>query len=124
VLAEPIAVAVGDVIEARVTSSLNATEWRWRGTVQRDGEPVGRFDRTTALSLPPDIATLARRASGARPRRSPDGELVAHILGAMDGERTIAEIEADVRARFGDLYPRESDVVAVVRETAQRYGVI
>jgi protein arginine N-methyltransferase 1 len=124
VLERPLALEAGDVLDARVTSNLNGTEWRWRGTVRRADATAGRFDQTTALSLPPDLAALGRRASNAQPRRSREGELVAHVLGALDGEHSIEAIEADVRERFGDLYPRADDVVAVVRQTAERYGVL
>jgi len=116
---KPIAVAPGDEISMRIESSAEGSVWRWRIAARRDGELRASYDQTSADGFP---SGPPARGKGDRPMTTVKGEVVAWVLGAMDGTRDAAALEAGVRERFGSRFTDAQDAVALVRETVDRFG--
>jgi predicted RNA methylase len=107
----------GDEVSVRIETVGNGTTWRW--VTETDG---ARFDQTTFFGFPFDPFAHGRRALSAQPVKSREGELVAYILQALDGTRTLESLAAEVHARFPDAAGDESTALDLVRDVAERYG--
>lgn len=116
---KPIPVAPGDEISMRIESSAEGSIWRWRIAARRDGELRAACDQTSTDGFP---SGRPARGDGARPSRSVKGEVVAWVLGAMDGTRDLTELEAGVGERFGSRFTDPEDAVQLVRETVAALG--
>ena len=108
-----------DRISIQISTAANGSVWRWRTRVTRGGEAIAGFDQTSFFGFPLDHGAQQRRATDARPKVSLHGEVVAYVLGAMDGTRTVKQIEQDVRERFGGRYPSPEEPVKLVRDAAE-----
>ena len=118
-LQNPIGVLPGDDIEMRIDTADNGSLWRWRIEVRRAGRVVGGYDQTSASGFPQDRYS----APGApAPRTSLDGEVVGWVLRAMDGTRSVAQLEADALERFGARFHQAEEVARLVRETVASHG--
>jgi protein arginine N-methyltransferase 1 len=114
-----IGVATGDEIAMRIESSAEGSIWRWRIEARRDGVVRAAYDQTSSDGFPTAPPTRGRQAG---PRTTLKGEVVAWVLDAMDGSRTISELEAGVRERFGNRFTDPEDALQLVRETASTLG--
>jgi Ribosomal protein L11 methyltransferase (PrmA) len=115
----PVGVTPGDEISMQIASSAEASIWRWQIEVRRGGVLRAGYDQTSSSGLP---MGPPRRGVGAGLKTTVRGEVVAWVLDAMDGTRTIAELEIGVRERFGARFIDPEDVVQIVRETAATLG--
>jgi protein arginine N-methyltransferase 1 len=116
---DPIAVVPGDEISMRLASSAEGSIWRWRIEARRGGVLRAAYDQTSADGFPTGPPVDDR---GTSPRTSLRGEVVVWVLDAMDGTRTIAQLEVGARQRFAGRFTDPEDVVALVRETASTLG--
>jgi protein arginine N-methyltransferase 1 len=118
-LRTPIAVVPGDEIAMRIESSAEGSIWRWRTEARRAGVVRAASDQTSSDGFPPAPPSGGR---GSGPKTTLKGEVVAWVLEAMDGSRTIGELETEVRDRFGNRFTDPEDAVQLVRETASTLG--
>ena len=123
-IARPVDVFEGDRI--RLAMSIVASELivTWRVEVTgRNGEDKGVFDHSTwrgMLLCPEDLAKM--RSDGV-PRLSPWGAARRSVLELCDGERSVSEIEAELRARYLELFPSPAEAALFVSEVLVPYSV-
>ncbi len=115
----PVAVLPRDEISMRIDTSDDGSVWRWRIGVRRGGRALAAFDQSSARGFP---SASGAGAGGEGPRATPLGEVVGWVLQAMDGTRSVAQLEADVLERFGRRFARPEEAVALVRATAKQHG--
>ena len=118
----PVAVLPGDEISIRIETSDDGTVWRWRTSVRRSGATLAAFDQSSALGFPRTAITGVRTASAGGPRTTLDGEVVGWVLRAMDGTRSLAQLESDVLERFGSRFAEPEDALRLVRDAAETLG--
>lgn len=113
-----IAVVPGDEIVMRIASSQEGSVWRWRTELRRDGATHVAHDQSTIDGFPrPPRPPGPGSADG--PRTALKGEVVAWLLEAMDGSRSLLDLEAGVSERFGHRFTDAEDARQLVRETAR-----
>jgi protein arginine N-methyltransferase 1 len=114
----PVGVQPGDEIGLRLQASAEGSVWRWRTELRRAGAVVAAYDQDTSASFP---HTAAQQPSSG-PRRTLHGEVVAWILQAMDGTRSVEDLQAGVLERFGNRLGDRDDALRLVRDTAATLG--
>lgn len=116
-LQNAVGVLPGDELTVRIDSADNGSVWRWRTELGRAGTVVAAYDQTSTSGFPAD-----RHAASGAPQTTLDGEVAGWVLRAMDGTRTIAELEAEVVERFGSRFHQPEEAVRLVRETVREHG--
>jgi protein arginine N-methyltransferase 1 len=111
----PVDVLVGDEIAIHMQTTEDSTVWRWRIDVRRAGKAIASYDQTSSGGFP-------TAAAAAAPTTSLRGEVVAWVLGAMDGTRSAAQLEAGARERFGNRFPQPEEAVRIAREAIRNWG--
>lgn len=115
-LGEPLRVAAGDEIEARVTTlgpSPRQPEW-WSWRVRSGGEWQ---EMNTFRGVPLSLSRLQRASLESRPCLTPEGRVRRAVLELIDGERTLGEIAHELMERFPRYVRSEREAYrAVSRE--------
>jgi protein arginine N-methyltransferase 1 len=114
-LATPVAVAPGAAIELTLHVQPPDLLTRWEVTV-RDGSgaQLATSRHSTLEGVPLSREDLARTRPDHVPRLSPQGEARRTTLSLLDGERTVAEIEAAVFAAHTALFGSPDGAAAFV----------
>jgi len=115
----PLGVQPGDELAIRIQAEDEGSIWRWRVELRRAGATVVAYDQNSRASFP---HTAADGESPTGPRTSRDGQVVAWVLQAMDGRRSVDEIAAGVLERFGRRFADREEAVALVRRTTETLG--
>jgi protein arginine N-methyltransferase 1 len=115
----PVGVLTGDEITIRIDTADNGSVWRWRVAVRRGGKTIGAYDQVSSSGFPKDRHA---RANATPPRTTLDGEVTGWVLRAMDGTRSLAQLEADVLEQFGSRYARTEDALNLVRDAVRTHG--
>ena len=118
----PVAVLPGDELSIHIETSDDGTVWRWRTTVGRAGAPLAAYDQSSAHGFPRKAIPLGRPATADGPRTTLDGEVVGWVLQAMDGTRSLAQLESDALERFGSRFAEPEDALRLVRNAAETLG--
>lgn len=118
-LQNPLGVLPGDEIAIRVGTADNGSVWRWRIEVRRAGRVIGGYDQTSASGFAKDRHSAAGASA---PKTSLDGEVVGWVLQAMDGRRSVAQLEAEALEHFGKRFHQPEEVVRLVREAVRSHG--
>jgi protein arginine N-methyltransferase 1 len=126
-LQRPVVVAPGDEIAMRIASSAEGSVWRWCTEIRRAGATRAASDQTTTDGFPRAPRGGDRGGGGgdhaaAGPRTALKGEVVAWVLGAMDGSRDLLALEAGARERFGHRFINPDDVLELVRDAARSFA--
>ena len=79
------------------------------------------FDQTSADGFP-KARPPGREDATTGPRATLDGEVVAWVLDAMDGSRSVLELEAGALEQFGHRFTDQADALQLVRHTANTLG--
>jgi SAM-dependent methyltransferase len=120
-LDQPEPIVAGTRLDVRLVVRPREEELAWSTVIV---PPAGGRPRTlhqaTFLGRPMTRESLAARRGDHRPVRSAWGEARAAILALCDGRHTVAEIEANVLARFGELFASPQLASAFVREVLAR----
>lgn len=116
-LQNPVGVLAGDEIAIRIDTADNGTLWRWRTEVRRAGTAIAAYDQRSSSGFPAD-----RGVASSAPRPTLDGEVVGWVLQAMDGTRSIAQLEAQAVERFGSRFHEPAEALRLVRETVKEHG--
>jgi hypothetical protein len=119
-LQNPVGVAPGDEIVLRIASSAEGSVWRWRTEVRRGGVVCAAYDQTSANGFPKAPRPGGGHAGG--PTTTLSGEVVAWMLEAMDGSRSLLELEGEAHERFGARFTDPEDALRIVRHTAATLG--
>jgi protein arginine N-methyltransferase 1 len=120
-LHKSLVVAPGDEVSMRIESSSEGSVWRWRTEARRAGVTRATYDQTSADGFP-QARPSGRDDATSGPRATLDGEVVAWVLDAMDGSRSILELEAGALERFGHRFTDPADALQLVRHTADTLG--
>jgi protein arginine N-methyltransferase 1 len=121
-LQNPIGVRPGDEIAIHLEASEQGSIWRWRTELRRADKVVAAYDQTSRASFPHTAGIGADGGAPAGPRTTLRGEVVAWVLHAMDGTRSLEQLETDALERFGNRFEEGEEVVELVREAAARLG--
>lgn len=122
-LEEPVDLKRGQVLRASLQTTANGTVWRWRARVaDGEGHELAAFDQSTFWGWPFAPRTHAKRASSARPSRSPLGEAHRFVLDRFDGTSTLEAVEQDLVVAFPTLFVQRRDASVFVRDLAEAYG--
>jgi len=118
-LQNAVGVLPGDELSIWIDTADNGSVWRWRTHLQRAGQVVAAYDQRSSSGFPTD-----RSAGGhARPPKTTlEGEVVGWVLQAMDGTRSVAQLEADVLEHFGSRFARTEDALDLVRDAVETHG--
>jgi hypothetical protein len=120
-LRKPLVVAPGDEVSMRIESSSEGSIWRWRTEARRAGVTRAAYDQTSADGFP-RARPPGREAATTGPRATLKGEVVAWVLHAMDGSRSLLELEAGALEQFGHRFTDPDDALQLVRHTAATLG--
>ena len=121
----PVALSAGDTVAATMRAHPVGNEWvwEWRTTVTAaSGGEKARFRQSTLRNVIPSPGTLRRGAPSFAPRPSGDAEMLRHVLAAMDGERTVAQIADDVAARFPGRFPSPDAALGRVAQISREWS--
>jgi hypothetical protein len=114
-------VAPGDEVSMRIESASEGSVWRWRTEARRAGVTRAAYDQTSADGFP-KARPSGREDATTGPRATLSGEVVAWVLDAMDGSRSLLELEAGALERFGHRFTDSDDALQLVRHTAATLG--
>ncbi len=115
----PVGVTPGDEISMQVASSAEGSIWRWQIEVRHDGVLRAAYDQSSSNGFPTGPPA---RAGGPAPTTTVKGEVIAWVLDAMDGTRTVPQLERGARERFAGRFTDPEDAMQIVRETAGSLG--
>lgn len=122
-LLEPVRVTHGD--RARITMRADARGDRWAWDTElfgQDGASRARFRQATFLGTPTAPAALRRSATTHQPVPNARGERLRTLLGAMDGQRTVAALVAEVERTLPAGSPLRGELLEEVRDAVTRYA--
>jgi SAM-dependent methyltransferase len=96
-LAEPIAIAPGDIIRASLRADLAGDDYIWRWNllvtdVDSPGKVKADFKQSTFHGSPLSPAQLGKRAASYKPDLNEEGRIDRFILSQMDGRTSLEEI--------------------------------
>ncbi|MGE0039653.1 MAG: 50S ribosomal protein L11 methyltransferase [Vicinamibacterales bacterium] len=113
----------GDRVAVGLRVRPTETVLDWRVTVSApDGTERARFRHSTFAGMLFSVEDLARTEPGRVPALSPVGRARRSVLELCDGQRTIGEIEREVRERHRDLLPTDAAAAMFVAEVLTRYA--
>jgi protein arginine N-methyltransferase 1 len=119
----PITVNTGDGVTVALSTN-DGEEWRWQVEVTRPGRGKEanqarkqRFDQSTFFGFPLNRRSLTATA---KPRLSRRGEAEQFILSRLNGERTLADVQQELTASYGDLFPSPHTAAAFTKEVVKR----
>jgi len=118
----PVGVQPGDEISIRLQAAEQGSIWRWRTGVRRAGRVLVDYDQNAGASFPNTANPAGADTGRVGPRTTLHGEVVAWVLQAMDGSRTLRQLEAGVLERFGNRFAEPEDAVTLVRHAAETLG--
>jgi protein arginine N-methyltransferase 1 len=116
----PIEVHPGDVVEADL-HVIPPKAIGWNASVSRDARTIARFRHSTLNGMLLTADELRRTRPGFVPHLTDRGIARQTVLELCDGARPLAEIEREVFARHGALFPSQSDAALFVAEVVTRY---
>lgn len=120
-LQEPVDVQHGDRIEARVQILPQDLMVKWEVTVSFPGERGRTFRHSTLRGMLLTREDLARTSPLYRPALTARGIARRTVLELCDGRHTLAEIEAEVYRRHGELFADRAQASTFVAEVVTRY---
>lgn len=120
-----VPLAAGDEVAVTLEAKLtrDGYVWRWRSEIRpQSGAQAARFDQSSFFGTPLDARQLKRREAGYVPALNGDGAVDRLILGLCDGQRTLAEIAAEVRRAFPQRFATPGEALAHAGDVAARYA--
>jgi protein arginine N-methyltransferase 1 len=118
----PILVRLRDEITIRIDTADDGTVWRWRISVQRGGKTVAACDQSSSEGFPAQAGARDRIDAADGPQVTLNGEVVGWVAQAMDGTRSMAQLEIDALDRFGNRFQRPEDALEIVRDAVRTLG--
>lgn len=121
-LDQPVAVEAGDTVECTVLVRPMETVLGWQLTVRRGDQVLRRSRQSTLAGMLILPETLGQTNPEWRPQLSVWADARATILTLCDGQRTLAQIEAETAARHPALFHSPAAAATFVAEVVTRYG--
>jgi predicted RNA methylase len=118
----PVAVLPEDEISLAIDTAEDGTVWRWRTVVRRANTTLAAYDQTSSRGFPADPGVPDLRDGSTAPKTTLHGEVVGWVLQAMDGTRSITQLETDVLERFGSRFPQPEEAVKLMRDAVKAHG--
>ena len=122
----PVALRKGDRVRAKIQTN-NGEIWRWRVQIENgntDGKSPAsikaRFDHSTLWNFPLDPAQVKKQLPSYTPKLSRKGEAEKYLLSACDGQRSSAQLAAELMERFADCFPSKAAAVQFVSRVIGR----
>lgn len=123
----PVPVNAGDGVSLAL-STYDGAEWRWRVGINRQTEGEGekqakemRFDHSSFFGFP---LTRQKLRGTTKPKPSRKGEAEKFLLGLLNGERTVTELEKELAARYADCFPSPVAVSAFIKAIVRRSALL
>jgi ribosomal protein L11 methyltransferase PrmA len=121
-LLEPVNLAHGARAQITVRADARGERFAWDSEI--DGaRGTARFRQASFLGMPTAPEALLRLSTTFCPRRSPLGDRTRTLLGAMDGERTVAELAGDLAGPLPESSPLRARLLEEVRDAVERYAL-
>lgn len=118
----PVGVLPGDELAIRIQTEADGTIWRWRTELRRGDRMLAAYDQTSAAGFPRAAGARGRGATADGPRTNLRGEVVGWVLQAMDGTRSVTQLENAAVAQFGSRFADPEDAWEIVRSTVATLG--
>lgn len=122
-LVEPVAVAAGATVAARMATLGPARGgpqwWTWRVRVDDRDQEMNTFN-----GVPLSRERLVRARIDRRPRLSPRGQLRLAALQLMDGNWTVEELARELRERYPERLTTDAEALRVVALELDAVGEI
>jgi len=123
----PVPLQGGDSVQVALKANLVDQDyvWRWNTRVEARGHPArvkAEFRQSTWSGTVVSPRQLGKLADGFVPSLSVDGEVEYFVLSLIQKGASLADIAAEVSARFPNKYPRASDAMGRVRAISWRHG--
>jgi protein arginine N-methyltransferase 1 len=122
----PVGLAAGDRVQINMHIIPAELLITWTVEVSEDGGKgarKARFTHSTFRGMLISREDLQRTQPGFRPRLMPRGEARRTVLELCDGQRALAEIEAEVYRRHHPLFRSPDEAAVFVAEVVTRYSV-
>jgi SAM-dependent methyltransferase len=122
----PVALRKGDRVRAKIQTN-NGEIWRWQVQIE-SGDTDGKspssvkaqFDHSTLRNFPLDPAQVKKQLPSYTPKLSRKGEAEKYLLSACDGQRSSAQLAAELMERFADCFPSKAAAVQFVSRVIGR----
>ena len=119
----PVGVKPRDELAIRIRTAADGTVWRWRVEHRRGGRTLASYDQTSSAGFPrARVASGGAAGAAEPPKTNLRGEVVAWVLEAMDGTRSVTQLENEAVARFGTRFADPEDAWEIVRSTVEMLG--
>jgi protein arginine N-methyltransferase 1 len=122
----PVPMEREDKIRVHLRADYTGTgyTWTWESEVSGNvpGEIKAHFRQSTFWGTPLSQARLRKRAGSYRPALTPDGQVDAAILGAMDGATSLEDIVRTIMRQFPARFPSFAEALARVANLSETYG--
>ncbi len=118
----PLELAEGDEVRVRLRAAYVAGDYVWRWSVRATGgeQVKAHFDQSSFESGLLSSGRLKRGSVSHVPKLRSVGEVLRATLVLMDGRRSLAEIAAEVAARFPRRFVDPEAALGIVTELSQQ----
>ena len=118
----PLELAEGDEVRVRLRAAYVADDyvWRWGVRATRGDQVKADFDQSTFESHLLSSSRLKRGAVSYVPKLRSGGEALRTALELMDGRLSLAEIAAELAARFPTRFEGSDAALELVAELSQQ----
>ncbi|MGH9544212.1 MAG: 50S ribosomal protein L11 methyltransferase [Terriglobales bacterium] len=110
----PVELQTGNSVRINIRTN-NGEVWRWQvevtnGSASGASSPgvKARFDQSTMWSFPVAPERMKKLLPSYIPKLSRKGEAEKYLLSAFDGQRTAADLTAELLKNFGDCFPSKA----------------
>jgi protein arginine N-methyltransferase 1 len=116
-----VALAPGDSVEVSLDAFTDGSQWGWTHAVTRtSGEAIPEKRQSTLLAQVRSVQDILRDSPASKPVLNADGRRRLEMLGAFDGNATLADLSRRFARDETDHAVRRA--LVELRELAQRYS--
>ncbi len=118
----PLSVAPGDQVKVDMRILPRDTMVTWQVELWREGARQARFSHSTFHGMLLSAEDLRRTRPGHIPKLTPWGEARLTVLMLCDGQRSVAEVEAELQRRHPELFRTAAEAAEFAAEVITRYS--
>jgi SAM-dependent methyltransferase len=119
---EPVSVAPGDQVKVDMRILPRDTMVRWDVELWRGGARQARFSHSTFHGMLLSAEDLRRTHPGFVPKLTAWGQARLTVLTLCDGQRSVAEVEAELQRRHPELFRTAAEAAEFAAEVITRYS--
>ncbi len=119
---EPVSVAPGDQVKVDMRILPRDTMVRWDVELWRGGARQARFSHSTFHGMLLSAEDLRRTHPGFAPKLTAWGQARLTVLTLCDGQRSVAEVEAELQRRHPELFRTAAEAAEFAAEVITRYS--